>query len=332
MPFKMNLLTSPGGMNRSKTKHLFGVLTYFVAALCLYWVFRKVDLHSFVHQFQVLSPGYLCVAIALNTAVYFANSLRWSILLRPLAKVSFRRAVQAVYIGLYFNEILPLRPGELIRCYLLSRWGKLPLSNVFASAAIERILDGLWMLAGFFAVAIAIKLPRSLVSGAMILAVCVMLITCAWMIHAARARARRNLALQPPGKTKTGFLDALEFMGHTRVAIAALAVSGLSLACLILAMWFLMKGGGVELSLAEAAAVLLIIRVGTVIPNAPGNIGSYQFFSVLAMGLFGVNKSAAVAFSLLIYSTFTVPLLIGGTIAFVASGLKFKTLLAAAES
>ena len=135
-----------------------------------------------------------------------------------------------------------------------------------------------------------------------------------------------------PEAIKTGFLDALEFMGDVPVVMAALAVSCLSMVCLILAMWFLMKGGGFHLPLAAAAAVFLIIRVGTIIPNAPGNIGAYQFFCVLAMGLFGVDKSAAAAFSLLTYSIFTVPLLIGGTIAVAASGFRFKALKAAAQS
>ena len=76
----------------------------------------------------------------------------------------------------------------------------------------------------------------------------------------------------------------------------------------------------------------MIIKVGTVIPNAPGNLGSYQFFCVLGMGLFGVDKSAAAAFSMLTFGIFTVPLLIGGAIAVAASGFKFRALLAASES
>lgn len=318
--------------SRPRTRRLWGGLAYLVAVLCLLWVFRGVDFHSFIHQFEILKPGYLAFAILFNTAVYFSNALRWSILLRPLARVKYWRAVQAVYIGLYLNEVLPLRPGEIVRCYLLSRWSKLPLSNLFASAALERVLDGLWTLAGFFAVTMAVKLPGSLVSGARILAVCIVVIAGVWIAHVRRGRGRRNRSERATEAIKTGFLDALEFMGDAPAVAAALAVSCFSMVCLILAMWFLMKGGGFHLPLVAAAAVFLIIRVGTIIPNAPGNIGSYQFFCVLAMGLFGVDKSAAAAFSLLTYTIFTVPLLIGGTIAVATSGLNFKTLKAAAKS
>ncbi len=319
-------------MKRPRTQQLLQVGGYVIAALCLFWVFRGIDFKSFVHQFEVLEPLPLCIAVAFSTAVYLVNSLRWMLLLRPLAKVSYGRTLQSVYIGLFCNEVLPLRPGELIRCYLLSRWSSLPLASMFASAAVERILDGLCLIAGFFAVAFAIKLPRPLVTGALILGGALVLLAASWMIHAARARSRPAGTPRESERAITRFLQALASMGDVRVAFQTFAVSCLSLACLILAMWFLMKGGRIGLSLAEAAAVFLIIRVGTVIPSAPGNIGSYQFFCVLGMGIFGVNKSAAAAFSLLVYSAVTLPLLIGGAIAVAASGLKLKSLLAAVAS
>jgi len=44
--------------------------------------------------------------------------------------------------GLFSNEVLPLRPGELIRSYLQAHWCEVPFSVAFASAIIERLLDG----------------------------------------------------------------------------------------------------------------------------------------------------------------------------------------------
>jgi uncharacterized membrane protein YbhN (UPF0104 family) len=52
-----------------------------------------------------------------------------------------------------------------------------------------------------------------------------------------------------------------------------------------------------DLSFWAAAAVYIVLRLGTVIPNAPGNAGLYQFFCVLGLGLFNVPKSTAVGFS-----------------------------------
>ena len=41
----------------------------------------------------------------------------------------------------------------------------------------------------------------------------------------------------------------------------------------------MMLACGIDLSLGAAAIVLLIVRLGTAIPNAPANVGSFQFFT-----------------------------------------------------
>ena len=77
-------------------------------------------------------------------------------------------------------------------------------------------------------------------------------------------------------------------------------------------------------SIWAAAAVYIIMRLGTVIPNAPGNAGLYQFFCVLGLGLFNVPKSTAVGFSLMMFGVLTLPLLIGGFVAVALTGLKLE--------
>ena len=54
--------------------------------------------------------------------------------------------------------------GELIRCYLLTHWNDLRLSLGFASAAVERVIDGFWLLVAFVITATLVKgMPEDLV-------------------------------------------------------------------------------------------------------------------------------------------------------------------------
>ena len=48
-------------------------------------------------------------------SVYVTHGWRWNTLLGPVARLKLWRTVQAIYIGLFTNEVLPLRIGELIR-------------------------------------------------------------------------------------------------------------------------------------------------------------------------------------------------------------------------
>jgi ABC-type branched-subunit amino acid transport system permease subunit len=74
--------------------------------------------------------------------------------------------------------------------------------------------------------------------------------------------------------------------------------------------------------------VYLIVRLGTAVPNAPANVGTYQFFTVVGLTLFGVSKSAATGFSLVVFLVLTVPLWALGFLALSRGG---KTLHAPRE-
>jgi hypothetical protein len=58
------------------------------------------------------------------------------------------------------------------------------------------------------------------------------------------------------------------------------------------------------------AAVLIIMMTATAIPSAPGNAGLLQAACVLALNLFGIDKTRATGFAALLFLVLTVPLLI----------------------
>jgi uncharacterized membrane protein YbhN (UPF0104 family) len=94
----------------------------------------------------------------------------------------------------------------------------------------------------------------------------------------------------------------------------------------ILSFWTLTLSYGFHLSFWAGAAVLLIIVLGTAIPNAPANVGSFQFFCVLGLTLFGVDKTAAAAFSLVVFFLFAIPFWGIGFLALSYSGMTFSTI------
>ena len=64
--------------------------------------------------------------------------------------------------------------------------------------------------------------------------------------------------------------------------------------------------------------------MGTIVPSLPGNAGLYQAMCIVALGLFEVERSKAVGFSVMMFGVLTLPLLIGGFIAVALSGLKLQ--------
>ena len=67
---------------------------------------------------------------------------------------------------------------------------------------------------------------------------------------------------------------------------------------------------------------MILLRLGSVAPQAPGNVGLFQVISTLGLTLFGVQQAEARRFTLLLWGVITLPLLFAGFIAMVVTGAK----------
>jgi uncharacterized protein (TIRG00374 family) len=271
---------------------------------------------------------WVSLAVVADLSVYLSHGWRWNTLLSPVVRLRFWRTVQAIYIGLFANEVLPLRTGELIRCYLLAHWNNFRISLGFASAALERLIDGFWMLAAFLVTAAFVRaIPKRLIVvvqliGLLLFAGTAVLI---WVVH---HKQQAHLAIREGrwASTLRHVVEGLNLMGNRRTLVATTLISGLYLALQVVSVWALMKAYGLDLSFWVAGGVLTIVRFATVVPNAPGNVGLFQVACVLALGLFDVERNDAKTFSFVMFFALTMPLLIGGAIATALTGLNLGEL------
>ncbi len=88
----------------------------------------------------------------------------------------------------------------------------------------------------------------------------------------------------------------------------------------------MMRSYGLDLPFFAAVVVVLIINLGVSLPNAPANVGSYQFFCVLGLSVFQIEKSTATGFSFFAFVMLTLPFLILGFIALIRSGLSLRSM------
>ncbi len=121
-------------------------------------------------------------------------------------------------------------------------------------------------------------------------------------------------------------VEGLHLMGNRRTLGLTVVISGLYLALQVVSVWALMNAFGFDLSFWVAGGVLTIVRLGTVIPNAPGNLGLIQVACVVALRLFDVESDAAKTFSFVMFFALTLPLLIGGAVATALTGLNLGEL------
>ena len=324
----MNATLSPErGAKFRRRIFFFG--TNLISIICLAWTLHGASLGRLRQEVAHLDWGWVAVAMFCDILVYVVQAWRWVLVLRPVTYVSLWTSVRVIFVGLFANEVLPLRAGEIVRCYLLSRWTKIPVSVTLASALIERIFDGVWLIVCLFLTVKYVHLPKQFVVGGIFLAA--LLIVCGILLGIAMFWKEQTLDLLLDAKWFSWvhvLIADLHLIGHSRFLYYALLVSLPYFLIQVLPVYALVRSyhqlSGVPLGAAFALTVLL--RLGSVIPQGPGNVGTFNGVTVIGLRLFGVPIAIAKRFSIILWAAVTVPLLVAGFVAVATTGIKMGDL------
>ena len=118
-----------------------------VSILLLLVLIYQVDLAEMRDALADANYLYVIPAIGLYFIAVFFRAVRWRYLLSPLKIIPTSRLYPVVVIGYMANNLLPARLGELVRAYYLARREPVTGSSALATVAVERVYDGLTLLA-----------------------------------------------------------------------------------------------------------------------------------------------------------------------------------------
>jgi uncharacterized protein (TIRG00374 family) len=123
------------------------ILGFAVSAVFLFFALRGQDYGAIREAFSQVTYWYLIPALLLYFTGVLVRAYRWSVLLRPVERVRTRELLGINAVGLMANNVLPLRTGEFVRAYALSQKTNISKSTGLATIAVERIFDGMALLA-----------------------------------------------------------------------------------------------------------------------------------------------------------------------------------------
>ncbi len=297
----------------------------------LVWALRDANLGELADDLATMNWWWVLVAVVTGLSVYLLQAVRWRTLLRPVDPLGYWHTVRAIFVGMFANEVLPLRAGEVVRCYLLSRGTPLPLSISFTSAVIERVFDGIWLSFFVFLTLRFVPIPKSmnaLRDGAYVLVVVVLVLSIllAWGLFK-RHRVKTFLTEKPWQKQLAILLDDLELIGHSRYLVVAFLQTLPYMLMQVLPILAGFLAYGFDLGIGPAFALMVFLRLSSAVPQAPGNVGLFQLLTKETLEkIYGIPPAEAARFSLLLWAIITLPLLVTGMIALSVTGLKFSDL------
>lgn len=309
------------------------VVSYGIAAACLFWVFHDVDLHSLLQPLSEVRWWMIVPAVVLDLLVYVCVAWAWQLLLRPVGNVSISRATQAVFAGRFANDVLPVHVGYVVRVFLMSRWLKVKFTSVVPSLLVERLLDGIWLALGIALAAIFFPLPPTISRIAEVWAgiIAFGIFAGVWIVFRTPKasgektdESNRWKWIQKLSAASAHMLHEVRTIGRSHVLFSALAVSLLKFVVQCLAFLMVLWAYGFRFPIGVQLAIFIVAYVGMSIPSTPASVGVFQVFCIAGLEVFHVAKPVATGFSLLAFVVLTLPLSIAGFIALGQSGVTLK--------
>ena len=308
-------------------------LTYAVAAAALTYVLWRLQWSDLREGISHMLWWPVVLAILVGILPRAMQAWRWAYLLRPV-KIRVGLLFHAIYVGTLLNGILPLCPSDLVRGVMIARRTRTATFRVFSSQAIERVADGFALALVAWLAIRGLRVPEG-VSQALLGLVALVGVG---LVIGVVIRLRHHqlhgyvTSREPAGRAgkavKGASLEVLAGAKATKAWTMPVSIStGIAMVgTQVTVMWLMLYAYRIALNPFQAAAIFGVITIGTLLPNAPGKIGAWQFFCILALGLFGVPAAHAAGFSLVAFAIWTVPSLVLGGLALVVSPVSWAEL------
>lgn len=129
-------------------KKVYSVLKYLIflgiGIFLTWWQLSKmIPLQKVQFKDSLLNAHYIILLPVFIVTIlgHISRAVRWKILIEPMGyRPTTTNTFYATMCGYFANTFLP-RAGEILRCTLLSRYEKIPVTKLFGTILLERIFD-----------------------------------------------------------------------------------------------------------------------------------------------------------------------------------------------
>jgi uncharacterized membrane protein YbhN (UPF0104 family) len=295
-----------------------------LSALIVWYLFAKIDLGAAWQRGKGIDLGLLTVAFLFMVAQVGVATWRWMAVIKAMeVPLGFASAFRIMFIGLFFNLVLPSSVGgDAVRMWKARKSG-LSLSASVNSVMLERLVTVLGLV---FLVVITEPLLFSRINDVMALATFPVLAICgivgtAILMYLDRLpenwrhwKIVRGLALLA-ADTRKLFLRPAHAAG-------ALGISMFGHANISLIAWILARGLNIDITLVDCLVLIPPVMLITTLPISIAGWGVREGAMVAILGFVGVASDAALVLSVIFGLVSTVACLPGGIIWLVSSDRK----------
>jgi hypothetical protein len=313
-----------------------------ISLFFLYIALRGLGLQDLGQAMGQANYVWLIPGVAVYMLGVWARAWRWRYLLRPIKSISTLSLFPIVCIGYMGNNIYPARAGEALRAVILKSHEDVPISASAATIIVERIFDGVVMLAFVFlnlSELARLTADSGFVGNIQTLALvgtgiflgALFLFLLAAMFPERVERMLRPLVFSKlvplPFQSKAmgliqRFLGGLESLRSPRDVLMVFVTSVVIWLLETVKYWFVMHAFPFEVSYFALMLMNGIVNLATTIPSAPGYVGTFDAPGIAVLQAYGVDKAVAAAYTLVLHVALWVPITALGAYYFLREGIR----------
>lgn len=315
-----------------------------IISIFFVWIsLRGLRLGEFWTVISRANYWWIIPGIAFYFVGVWVRAWRWHYLLKPIKAIPTRTMFPITTIGYMGNNIYPARAGEVLRAVILKRREGVPVSASLATIIVERIFDGVVMLAFIF-----INLPElvRLTSGsgfvgniqqvavygtaAFTAALVIFLLAAMFPVVTARLGQFFIDRLLPDKMRGQAaglmhkFLDGLASLRSPLNILMVFVTSVIIWLFETLKYWFVMHAFGFSVSFFALMLMNGIVNLATTIPSAPGYIGTFDAPGIAVLTAYGIPQAVAAGYTLTLHAALWIPITLLGAYYLAKEGIHWS--------
>ncbi|MET0535092.1 MAG: lysylphosphatidylglycerol synthase transmembrane domain-containing protein [Steroidobacter sp.] len=309
----------------TRGNRLRSIVGLLLAALFLWLTLRQVRLDGLHSALDDLDVRLIAVSLVAAAVGYAFRIERWRLMLTSAGtNLRWKDCAGPLLASFAANNVLPLRAGDVMRCFAFNTRLGTTSGVVVATVFVERLLDLIVILALFGVTLLVFSMDAAAflgVGGVALLFVAAVavfvLLFPRVIVPIARAVGGWVARRWPTVGRKIAdevekSLMTLEHLADRRRMVTLLLWSAAIWIAEGCAYWL---AAASLPSLTNALAAWIALPVGalaTLLPSAPGYVGTFHYFVVRAMTALGNETAAATVFAFSIHLIVLLPSTLGG--------------------
>lgn len=315
-------------MKKNRILTIAGLL---ISLFLLYFSLKDIHFEDIYRTLKYADYRLVLMPVVFIFLAAFFSSYKWSKITG--GNVRIKNAFVSLIIGLFINNVLPARIGEVVRAYVLSKKERQSFPFILSTVLVDRLFDLIGLLIITFAFFPKQKMPQQISQAIYILivllTVCIIMFVLFSNKRMAEIVADKLYKIKRPffAKIAKKLFEIQENLSRIRSPLTLvyyIAIAFVQWLCMSAALYFVSLIIGLSINFFHIPFICALLNMGIAVPSSPGYIGVYQFILVYLLTIFDVPKSLGFTVSILYHASWYIPYNILGFIFLLKEHIKIR--------